>query len=165
MNAQSITRPTIVCLCGSTRFYETFQLVNYEETMKGKIVLSICYYPGSPGCTPEQKIMLDAVYRDKIDLADEVLFLNVNGYMGESTLQELVYAIRKNKKIRFLEPNNLEVPIVDTLQPVRQALSFYADKNNWIDPPYLGEPSSNLRSEAVADGGKKAREVLSLIGS
>ena len=36
-------RKTIVCLCGSTRFYETFQQANYEETMKGNVV----FYPHS----------------------------------------------------------------------------------------------------------------------
>jgi hypothetical protein len=40
----SMTRPTIVCLCGSTRFYEAFQYANYVETMKGKIVLSVGFY-------------------------------------------------------------------------------------------------------------------------
>ena len=37
-------KPTIVCLCGSTRFYETFAWANLEETLKGRIVLTI-------GCT------------------------------------------------------------------------------------------------------------------
>src|SRR5690348_15746534 len=32
-------RPKIVCLCGSTRFYEYFQSANYEQTMAGNIVL------------------------------------------------------------------------------------------------------------------------------
>ena len=39
----------------------------------------------------------------KIDLADEVLILNVNGYIGESTQRELTYALVEKKKIRFLE--------------------------------------------------------------
>ncbi len=33
--------PTIVCLCGSTRFWRTFQQASLSETMAGKIVLSI----------------------------------------------------------------------------------------------------------------------------
>jgi hypothetical protein len=39
------TRPIVVCLCGSTRFYQVFQAVNFEETMAGKIVLSVGFYP------------------------------------------------------------------------------------------------------------------------
>jgi len=39
------TRPGIVCLCGSTRFYDAFQQANYDETMAGRIVLSVGFYP------------------------------------------------------------------------------------------------------------------------
>lgn len=77
-------RPRIVCLCGSTRFYEAFQRANYEETMAGRIVLSVGHYPNAPddahceklGCTPEEKAKLDELHKRKIDLADEVLVLN-----------------------------------------------------------------------------------------
>lgn len=34
------TRPTIVCLCGSTRFLQAFREANLRETLDGKIVLS-----------------------------------------------------------------------------------------------------------------------------
>lgn len=106
------TRPTIVCLCGSTRFYAAFQEANYCETMAGKIVLSVGHYPHAPGqihgetvgCTPEQKVALDELHMKKIDLADEVLILNVNGYIGESTRRELNHAIDTGKRVRFLEP-------------------------------------------------------------
>jgi hypothetical protein len=37
----NLERPTIVCLCGSTRFYDVFSKLNLEETLAGKIVLSI----------------------------------------------------------------------------------------------------------------------------
>ena len=104
-------RPLIVCLCGSTRFYEAFQRANYDETMAGRIVLSVGHYPHSPqqahgesvGCTPEQKTQLDELHKRKIDLADQVLILNVGGYIGESTRSELEYARKAGKTIRFLE--------------------------------------------------------------
>ncbi len=34
-------KPTIVCLCGSTKFKQAFIDVNFRETMTGKIVLSV----------------------------------------------------------------------------------------------------------------------------
>jgi hypothetical protein len=102
--------PTIVCLCGSTRFGEAFADANLYETLKGNIVLSI-------GCNTKSdddiakagividKEALDLLHLHKIDLADEVLFLNVGGYMGESTCRELAFATMKGKIIRFLEPD------------------------------------------------------------
>ena len=101
-------RPIIVCLCGSTRFYEAFQQANFLETMAGRIVLSVGFYGGSihgetVGITPADKTRLDDLHLRKIDLADEVLILNVNGYIGQSTARELAYARQQGKRVRFLE--------------------------------------------------------------
>jgi hypothetical protein len=38
------------------------------------------------------KEALDTLYLTKIDLADEILVLNVGGYIGESTRREIEYA-------------------------------------------------------------------------
>ena len=56
--------------------------------------------------TDEQKVKLDELHLRKIDLADEVLILNVGGYIGESTGRELAYARQHGKTIRFLEPES-----------------------------------------------------------
>jgi cell division protein FtsB len=55
------------------------------------------------GCTPAQKLALDELHKRKIDLADEVLVLNVGGYVGESTRSEIAYAKRTGKPVRWLE--------------------------------------------------------------
>lgn len=107
-----IRKPTIVCLCGSTRFGEAFREAQFRETMAGKIVLTIgCNMKsdtelfGHMSETEKEAVkkMLDELHKRKIDLASEVLFLNVNGYMGKSTLSELEYARLHGKVIRFLE--------------------------------------------------------------
>lgn len=105
-------KPKVVCLCGSSRFYEAYQQAEYNETMKGNIYLSIGFYPHSVrkahgegvGCTSEEKIALDALHKKKIDLADEVFVLNVGGYIGDSTKSEVEYAKASGKPIRWLEP-------------------------------------------------------------
>lgn len=108
--------PTIVCLCGSTRFGEAFRKAQLEETLAGKIVLTIgCNMRSDDelfGPMPEEakttiKTGLDELHLRKIDLADEVLILNVDGYVGESTRNELEYAKKQGKKIRYLEPHRL----------------------------------------------------------
>ena len=97
-------RPKIVCLCGSTRFYQAFQRANYEETMAGRIVLSVGFSHGEAwGRTPEQKIALDVLHKQKIDMADEILVLNVGGYVGDSTRSEIEHAIARGKPVRWLE--------------------------------------------------------------
>jgi cell division protein FtsB len=99
-----------VCLCGSGRFREAFERAEFEETLAGKIVLTI-------GCNTKDvarsanlahhKAALDELHLRKIDLADEVLILNVGGYIGDSTRRELEYSRQRGKQIRFLEPQHL----------------------------------------------------------
>jgi hypothetical protein len=55
------------------------------------------------GITEEQKETIDELHKRKIDLADEVLVLNVGGYIGKSTQSEIHYAEAHNKIVRFLE--------------------------------------------------------------
>lgn len=109
-------KPVVGCLCGSTKFKEMFVTANFVETLAGKIVLSI-------GCdrysdqelfghlNPVElrviKFRLDELHKRKIDLADEILVLDVGGYIGDSTRSEIEYAQLHNKRIRYLsgEPN------------------------------------------------------------
>lgn len=110
--AEDEQRPRIVCLCGSTRFFPKFMETNFHETMAGRIVLSVGFYPHAAeaahgegvGITPEKKEELDVLHLKKIDLADEIFVINCDGYVGESTTREIVYAMRTGKPVRWLEP-------------------------------------------------------------
>src|SRR6266567_5403085 len=87
--------PKIVCLCGSTRFWKTFQEQSLRLTKEGVIVLSIGCATASDdehGITTEEKAIFDELHMRKIDLADEILVLNVGGYIGQSTRKEANYA-------------------------------------------------------------------------
>lgn len=101
--------PKIVVLCGSTRFHDVFVQANFAETMKGNIVLSVGFFGHSAvhgegvECSKEQKKFLDELHKRKIDLADEVLVMNVDGYIGSSTRSEIEYAQRTGKPIRYWE--------------------------------------------------------------
>jgi hypothetical protein len=48
---------------------------------------------------------LDQVHLRKIELADEVLVVNVGGYVGSSTLREIAHAVGLRKPVRFLFPD------------------------------------------------------------
>lgn len=105
-------RPKVVCLCGSTRFGEAFRKANFDETLAGRIVLTLgcdaksdaeLFADKSAAELKEIKSRLDELHLRKIDLADEILVLNVGGYVGESTSKEIQYAAFHGKKIRWLE--------------------------------------------------------------
>lgn len=100
-------RPEIVVLCGSTRFSEAWAKARYDLTLAGKIVLTIgcdTYSDEGLGIPSEQKAKLDALHLRKIDLADRVLVLNMDGYLGASTKCEIAYANRHGKPVDYLQP-------------------------------------------------------------
>lgn len=103
-----MSRPKIVCLCGSTRFKAAYLSANFDETMKGNIVLSVGFYANADNIriTEKQKIALDKLHFEKIKLADEILVLNVGGYIGYSTGNEIIFARRRNKVIKYLEEDS-----------------------------------------------------------
>lgn len=102
----------IVCLCGSTRFKQQFIEANFRETMAGKIVLTVGWFSHADADihtpTPEEKARLDRLHLMKVSIADEVLVINVGGYIGESTRREIEEAIRWQIPVRYLEPVEVE---------------------------------------------------------
>jgi len=106
----------IITLCGSTRFKDEFLEVQKELTLQGHIVLSVGLFGHADNIelTTEQKIMLDNLHKEKIDMSDGIFVVNVNGYIGESTYSEIDWARRHKKTIWFLEePPQKEEETVD----------------------------------------------------
>jgi len=97
----------IVTLCGSTRFKEHFLQAQKELTLQGCIVISVGLFGHSGDqevWTEGVKEMLDDMHLRKIDLADEIFVINVDGYIGESTRREIAYALSTGKKVNYLCP-------------------------------------------------------------
>ncbi len=106
LNENTTDQPTVVTLCGSGRFREAFEQAEFDETLAGRIVLTIGCNTKDIARTPDlehHKPMLDELHLRKIDLSDEILVLNVGGYVGESTRREIEYAKNTNKRVRWLE--------------------------------------------------------------
>ena len=97
----------VITLCGSTRFKDEFERVNKELTLSGHIVISVgCFGHAGDTFTEEQKVMLDDIHKQKIDMADGIFVINKDGYIGSSTRSEIKYAFKNGKSIAFLETPN-----------------------------------------------------------
>ncbi len=101
------SRPTRVCLCGSTRFMEAFCAAGWALTLRRQIVLSVgvCKHSAHHGAEAIGQDVadgLDELHLRKIDLADWVLILNIGGYIGDSTRKEMEYANEIGKEVRML---------------------------------------------------------------
>ena len=116
-----MNKPKVVCFCGSVRFSTEMLIVAWEYAKAGKIVLGWCvlpdcYFEANPGSKGDDaagihaaekegvKEILDELHKRKIDLADEILVINIDGYVGNSTKSEILYAIDHGKPVRWLEP-------------------------------------------------------------
>lgn len=103
----------VITLCGSTRFKEEFLKVQKDLTLQGNIVISVGLFGHSgdsevwenmdEGTLNKTKEMLDDMHKRKIDMADEIFVINVDGYIGESTKSEIEYAKSLGKKVNYLE--------------------------------------------------------------
>lgn len=96
----------VVTLCGSTKFKEEFLRVQKELTLKGNIVISVGLFGHSGDdevWTEGTKEMLDDMHKRKIDMADEIFVINVDGYIGDSTKSEIEYAKENGKVVKYLE--------------------------------------------------------------
>lgn len=96
----------IVTLCGSTKFRDEFIAEQKRLTLEGHIVISVGLFGHSGDnevWSENTKEMLDDMHLRKIDLADEIFVINKGGYIGKSTANEIEYAGRTGKVVRYLE--------------------------------------------------------------
>lgn len=99
-----------ICLIGSSRFEEEFRKLEVELSIKGFIVLSPLVYNQSgdnPGCGKDVKEILDYVQKEKIRQSDIVFVVDVDGYIGKSTKEQIKYSKLLNKPILYLSKNEL----------------------------------------------------------
>jgi hypothetical protein len=96
----------VITLCGSTKFKDEFIKTQENLTLEGNIVISVGLFGHADKqyenvITEDVKIMLDDMHKRKIDLADEIFVINKNGYIGNSTKNEIEYAYKTNKPVRY----------------------------------------------------------------
>ena len=99
----STATPTIVTICGSTRFRREIAEVNRELTLPGYVVLApgVFAHDGDP-ISEGEKEKLERLHLTKIDLATWIYVVNPGGYIGDSTQREISYAIQTGKQVWYL---------------------------------------------------------------
>ena len=95
----------IITLCGSIKYKDKNKKKKKKITLDGNIVLTPNFFNNikKEDIDEKNKKMLDEMHKQKIDMSDEIYVINVGGYIGESTKNEIEYAKTKGKKISYLE--------------------------------------------------------------
>lgn len=112
----------VVTLCGSTKFKKEFEETQKKLTLDGNIVISVGLFghSGDDEAWLNNKKMLYDMHKDKIDMADEIFVIDVDGYIGESTKNEIEYALSKEKPVKYysgkLDINSFKIELFSTMK-------------------------------------------------
>ena len=94
----------IITLCGSMRFKNEMIKIAAELELNGDVTIQCGYVPQNKKLSDFELEMLSKTHYKKIEISDAIYVVNVNGYIGASTRNEIEYARSLNKEILSLEP-------------------------------------------------------------
>ena len=99
----------ILTICGSLRFSDEMKRMAFElAAIRGYNVLSCMYNEDHLELSPEMCDNLSKAHFKKIDLSDVVYIMDVDGYIGESTMKEIEYAKSRGKDLLFYSDEKQE---------------------------------------------------------
>ncbi len=94
----------VVTICGSMRFSIEMQRVARDlEKKHGWCVIQCVYDLDKEKTTQEELEKIVNAHYKKIDISNAIYVVNVGGYIGSSTRNEINYAISKGKDVYYLE--------------------------------------------------------------
>lgn len=93
-----------ITLCGSTKFKREFEAINKQLSLEGNVVYSVAFFGHADNIplTEKEKTLLDKVHFAKIDNSEGIFVIDVDGYIGESTRNEIAYAENTSKFVKYL---------------------------------------------------------------
>ncbi|MGN6576384.1 MAG: hypothetical protein ACTHKG_11900 [Nocardioides sp.] len=100
----------VITLCGSMRFADEFERLAVELTLAGHVVLTPTALDPATELSTAERARLGRIHLQKVAMADEVLVVNVGGYVGESTRREIEHARSRGVSVSYLEPQAPDLP-------------------------------------------------------
>ena len=93
----------VITVCGSYKFKKEMVDIAEKLTLEGNCVLmpNELSRSGKDDYSQEGVLMIDKMHKEKIKLSDAILVVNVDGYIGNSTKNEIEYAKSLNKEIIY----------------------------------------------------------------
>jgi hypothetical protein len=101
----------IITICGSSRFIQIMAVIGWLlEKREHAIVCSLHFLPwwyetnvpdhlAEHECVAEE---MDNLHLRKIDISDEIFVVDFDCYVGDSTRNEIEYATKSGKTVRYL---------------------------------------------------------------
>ena len=94
----------VLTICGSMKFAIEMQKIATElETKNGYCVIQCCYGINKTKISQQEIDNIVNAHWKKIDISDAIYVVNIGGYIGNSTKNEIEYAKQHNKEIIYHE--------------------------------------------------------------
>lgn len=97
----------VITICGSMRYSKEMMKIAEDLELKDGYAVIQCVY-NVDGLKYEgiDASMLYKIHRKKIDISDAIYVANIDGYIGNSTKNEIEYAKQTGKEILYHETLN-----------------------------------------------------------
>lgn len=97
----------VITICGSMRYSKEMMRISEElELKKGYAVIQCVYNVDGLKYEGVDASILDKIHRKKIDISDAIYVVNIDGYIGKSTKNEIEYATNNGKEVIYHETIN-----------------------------------------------------------
>ena len=97
----------VITICGSMRFSKEMMKIAEELELKdGYAVIQCVYNVDGQRYEGVDASILDKIHRKKIDISDAIYVVNIDGYIGNSTRNEIEYAKNNGKEVIYHESIN-----------------------------------------------------------
>ncbi|MBE7075382.1 MAG: hypothetical protein E7376_05340 [Clostridiales bacterium] len=94
----------VVTICGSMKFAkEMMKIASHLEKEKGWCVIQCVYDINQELITKNEIDNIVNAHWKKIDISDAIYVVNIDGYIGNSTKNEINYALSKGKEVIYHE--------------------------------------------------------------
>ena len=92
-----------ITICGSMRYVKEMLEVAEKIELQGNVVLLPLYNPWKKkrNYTKDEYNILEEVHKERIKLAEAILVVNIDNYIGESTSKEIEFAKKLGKEIIY----------------------------------------------------------------
>jgi len=94
----------VITICGSMRYSKEMMKIAEELELKhGYAVIQCVYNIDGQRHEGVDISILDKIHRKKIDISDAIYVVNIDGYIGNSTRNEIEYAKNNGKEVIYHE--------------------------------------------------------------
>ena len=94
----------VITICGSMRYSkEMMKIAEKLELKEGYAVIQCVYNVDGQRYEGIDTSILDKIHRKKIDISDAIYVVNIDGYIGNSTRNEIEYAKNNGKEVIYHE--------------------------------------------------------------